>query len=237
MSLLGVISDEPLHVRADVANGSGWGCIVQNAADTWRLSAFRGGKGAVAARPSSEGWVMFSSEMTVVPVQRQIRSDVVIAAISPVGREPFARLGTPWAFAFEGSIDDVDALQAALDPSWAASPALRTAGDLMFVHVFTYMAGVGALYASDIALAHASRDIWRARGLGSASFLCSNGDRLYAYAAGLPLMLTHLPGAIVVGSPDMVPEGSGARSLPGGTVASISRRPHLSWSARRVVDG
>jgi hypothetical protein len=236
MSLLGAIGKEPLRVRAGVANGSGWGCIVQNRAESWRLPLFQGGKGAVAVHPSSERWMLFSSESTVQPTERQAHGDVILGAISPIGSEPLVRLGTSWAFAYEGSIRNADALQAALDPAWEANPTFRTPGDLIFAHVVTYMAGVGALYASGVALAHTSRAIWRARGLGAASFLYSDGDCLYAYAVDLPLALANLPDAIVVGSPDVIPAGFPSRSIPNGAVVSISRRPHLGWSTTVFAD-
>ncbi len=235
MSLLGVVSREPFCVRAGVANGSGWGCIIQDADDRWRLSAFRGGKGAVAARRPSEGWVIFSSGSAPGPVEERSRADFLVAAIAPLGREPFARLGHS-AFAYEGTIDNADALQGALDPTWAANAALRTPGDLIFAHIFSYMAGVGALYTRDVALAHASREIWRARNLGSASFIYSDGESMYAYSVGSPLVLLNLAGAIVVGSPDVVPSGPGVQSIPSGAVVSVSRRPHLGWSTTVVAD-
>jgi hypothetical protein len=236
MSLLGVISKEPLRVRAGVANGSGWGCILQNAAESWRLPVFHGGKGAVAVHPSSEKWILLSSETMVQPAERQAHGDVVLGTISPIGREQLVRFGTHWAFAYEGSIHDADALQAALDPAWTANPALRTPGDLIFAHVVTYMAGVGALYASSVALAHASRDIWRARRLGAASFLYSDGDCLYGYSVDLPLAMANLADAIVVGSPDVIPAGFAIRIIPNGAVVSISRRPHLGWSTTVFAD-
>ena len=235
MSLLGAISTEPLHVRVSVANGRGWGCIVRDSDGTWRLPAFRGGKGAVAVHPSSQRWVLFSSEGMRVLGEREACGEVVVEAAAPVGAEPCLRLGTPWVVAYEGTIGDVVALQAALDPTWAGNPALQTPGDLICAHVFTYLAGVGALYASDVALAHASRGIRRARRLGSAAFLCSNGDRLYACASGLPLVIASLAGAMVVGSPDILPSGA-ALSLPDGAVVSLSRHPHLAWSTRLVED-
>ena len=230
MTLLGVISKEPLRLRAGVANGSGWGCIVQNAVESWRLPAFHGGKGAVAVHRSAERWVLLSSKTMVQPGERQAQGEVILGAISPMGSEPLVRLGTPWAFAYEGSIQDADALQAALDPACSANAALRTPGDLIFAHVVTYMAGVGALYASSVALAHASRGIWRARRLGAASFLYSDGDCLYAYSVDLPLAMANLSDAIVVGSPDAIPASFATRKVPNGAVVSVSRRPHLGWS-------
>jgi hypothetical protein len=146
------------------------------------------------------------------------------------------RLSTPSAFAYEGTIDDAYALQTSLDPTWAATTALRTPGDLIFAHVFSCMAGIGALYASDVALAHASRGIWRARSLGSASFLYCDGNNLYAYAVGLPLVLMNVAGAIVVGSPEVVPSGAATRSIPNGAVVSMSRRPYLGWSTTVIAE-
>lgn len=51
MGLVGVVSGDPLDVRVRPANGAGWGCLVQDAAQTWTLSACRGGGGS----PPTEG--------------------------------------------------------------------------------------------------------------------------------------------------------------------------------------
>lgn len=236
MSLLGVIGKEPLRVRAGVANGSGWGCIVQNAAETWRLPAFRGGKGAFAIRTSPERWAMLSSAAAAGVAEQHVHGDLCVGTITPLGSEPLGRVGTPGAFAYEGSIDDAGALQEALDPSWAAHPSLRNPGDLVFAHICTYVAGVGALYARDVALAHATRALWRARRLGSSSFLYSDGANLYAYAAGRPLALCELPDALIVASPEIVPAGFAVRGIRDGAVVSMSRRPHLSWSVTVFAD-
>jgi len=235
MSLVGVISNERLCVRAGVSTGRAWNCIVQNSADTC-LAAFRGESGAVAVAPPSEGWVVLSSGTPTAGREQQSRGHIVIGATEPIGVQPFVRLSRPSIFAYSGTIEDAHALQVALDPTWAADTTLRTPGEVIFAHVFSYMAAIGALYARDVALSHASRAIWRARHLGSASFLYCDGNNLYAYSVGLPLVLVTLAGAIVVCSPDVVPEGSIARRIPDGAVVSASRRPHLGWSTAVVAD-
>jgi hypothetical protein len=80
------------------------------------------------------------------------------------------RLCTPSVFAYEGTIDDAHALQTSLDPTWAATTALRTPGDLIFAHVFSCMADIGALYASDVALALATREFGAQEGSAQLRF-------------------------------------------------------------------
>jgi hypothetical protein len=177
-----------------------------------------------------------SSNQKAAPVEVPVRGNVFVGAMTGAGDEPCLRLGTPAAFAFEGTVENVGALQAALDPAWAVHPSLRTGGDLVFAHVLAYMAGVGALYPRTVALAHATQDLWRARRLGATSFLYADGDHLYAYAAGLPLVVSNLPAALVVGSPEIVPAGPSVFEVPAGALVSMSRRPQLGWWTTAVVN-
>jgi hypothetical protein len=164
-----------------------------------------------------------------------VHGDVFVGAMAEARYDPCLRLGAAAAFAYEGRIENLGALQAALDPAWDVHPALRTAGDVIFTHLLRYLAGAGAVYARRVALAHATQDLWRARRLGAASFLCAEGDDLYAYAAGTPLLVSHLAGALVVGSPELVPAGSDVFAVPSGALLSMSRRPQLGWSTSRLV--
>jgi hypothetical protein len=79
-------------------------------------------------------------------------------------------------------------------------------------------------------MAKAVSDLRRARLLGSAAFICSNGSRLYAYATGRPLRVSHGVGAIVVGSPEIMPDAQSTQDVPDGSLVVLEREPQLGWS-------
>lgn len=237
MGLLGVVGRNPVRVRVGPANGSGWGCVVQDDARTWTLSAHRNGGGSVAVYRSPPGeWTSFSSERPMVPRERRLEGGVVVGAVTGPGAKPCGMEGSPWAFVYEGTIADADALRAALDPSWVVYGALETPGDFVFVHLLKYLAQVGPFVSTDLAMVRATCGLWRARALGALAFVCSDGRSLYAYALGRSLALAHLRGAVVVGSPEMLPEDVTTETIVSGELVSLWREPLRRWSVLVTPD-
>ena len=168
------------------------------------------------------------------PTQRDANNstgELVVAAVtSPKEKATLAR-SVPWIFVYEGTITAGDALCAALDPGWVVSPGLsRRPGTMVFAHFITYLADVGGRVSADAAMARATRDLRRARTLGSAAFLCSNGSNLYAYAAGRPLRVSNVIDAIVVGSPELMPDAQGTQDVPDASLVALQKRPQLGWA-------
>jgi hypothetical protein len=141
-----------------------------------------------------------------------------------------------WAFVYRGTITDADALRAALDPTWTVNAALATVGDLVFVHLLTHLASVGPRTSSDLAMIRAAQGLGLARALGALAFVCSDGRRLYAYGLGTQLALSRVTGAVVVGSPDLVPESATIETVISGELVSLWREPLSKWSVLVTPD-
>lgn len=230
MSLLGVLSKEPLYVRAGVSNGSGWGSFICDAARTWRLAAHRGGAGSAGVFQATGEWALFSSRGSTRG-EAETRGHAFLASVTTPSSTPYLMHTARWVFVYEGSIGDVDALRAALDPAWAPHSALRSPGDLVCTHLLTYLASLGMQSSDEVALKHATRGLERAKRLGASAFVCSDGDTMYAYSiGGMPLFLSNVSDAIVVGTPEVVPDVVGVRPIPIGTLLSLTRSPQLGWS-------
>jgi len=78
--------------------------------------------------------------------------------------------------------------------------------------------------------------LWPARGLGGLAFVCSDGRALYAYALGRSLALAHLQGAVVVCSPELVPDDLTIETVISGELVSLSREPLRRWSVLVTPD-
>jgi hypothetical protein len=215
VSLLGVLSEAPFLVRAGIAQGRGWSCRLAGARDAWSLSTFRGAHGVAAVHSPLERWLVFSACRHPASASLPIRGNAFVGVLAAAGGETGLRLGFGAAFAYE--------------------PSLGAPADPLFADVASHIAGTGSLGAPDVAFAQATRGVCRALGPGAASFLYADSDRLYAYAIGLPLVVGHLPGALVVGSPDLAPAGSSVFRVPSGALLSMAVRPQLRWATTSVV--
>jgi hypothetical protein len=236
MALLGILSKERLHVRIGLANGSGWGCVVHHPEKTWCIAAFRGGGGAAAVHGPADDWTLFSRRRVESRGEEQMRGDAVVATLTSPSEQPHLMQAASWVFAYEGTIEDMDALRAALDPEWVPRIALRTPGDVVCIYLLTYLAGLGAQSSDENALRDATKRLERAGRLGSAAFLCSDGEVLYAYSIGLPLVLSNLADAIVVSAPELASVGAGGQSVSNATLLSLARIPQLGWSMAQAKD-
>lgn len=161
----------------------------------------------------------------------ELTGDVVVAAVTAPAEKATLARSVPWVFVYEGTIAKGDALCAALDPGWVVSPGLlRRPGTMIFAHFITHFASVGRTLTAHSAMAKATDDLRRARSLGSAAFLCSDGSNLYAYAWGRPLCVSNVVGAIVVGSPEVMPASHATQHVPNDSLVALQREPQLGWA-------
>jgi hypothetical protein len=162
--------------------------------------------------------------------ETHLEGGVVLGAVTQAGVKPYGMEGVPWAFVYDGTITDVDALGAILGSAWLVQGALKTAGDLIFTHVLTHLAGVGNGLSSDAAMVHAAHGLRGARALGTFAFVCSDGRTVYAYALGRGLALTRSGAALVVGSPELVPREGIVETISSGALVLLSHELTRPWS-------
>jgi len=231
VGLIGVIAKDALRFRVRPANGTPWSWFVQDGARTWRVSPNAAAGGCVVVhRAHGSEWASFSSKRAMVPGERRLDGHVVIGSVTTPHVEPYTMEGNPWVFTYEGTISDGEAMRAAIDPAWIVYGPLQKPGDYLFVHLLKHLARVGPFVSSDLAMIRATSELWLAGTLGELAFVCSDGNKMYAYALGRSLAVAHLRGAVVVGTPDLLPEGVTIETVISGELVSIGREPLRRWS-------
>ena len=229
MSLLGVVSSSPLLTQT-IPSNDGWAFVVQEESKRWAVSA-RGAGGVLAVHQGATEWTVCTDSFPPsAPITNAWTGDLVVAAATPQKQGAQVARSSGWFFIYEGGIEDVDALCAALEPKWFVRGGYpEDSGKLIFAHVMTNLAEVDSTLA-DQAMARVAIDLHRARSLGPAAFLCSNGTKLYAYAAGHPLLFSNSADAILIGSSEVLPRGPTTRELSDGSLVALARSPQLGWS-------
>ncbi|WP_394842312.1 hypothetical protein LZC95_35215 [Pendulispora brunnea] len=235
MSLLGVISRQPVHLRSIASKGGGGGFVVREASKNWSKSIALGDGGMIAVHSRSSDWTTLGAEAASHLQARELTGDVFVATLPAVGDD--CPLGgcmlqtSSWHFAYEGAIGDGDALRRALDPMWCPPDVPPNGpGELIFALILSHIVREGAAITADVAMAKAAADLHRARSLGPVAFICANGTNLYAYSFGRKLAFKNVPEAIVVGSPEVLAEGPTTRRLQDGALVVLAKRPHLGWA-------
>ena len=232
MSLLGVVSRWPVFAQATPSHGA-WGFVVQEPSKRWSVSA-EGGGGALAVSRAPRDWTIYAEGLPLAPAEMSaVTGELIIAGAAPRQGSIRVARSSSWFFIYEGTIVNVDALCAAIHPTWLVRGGhTQSATSLLFAHLMARLAEADSDSdaATDEAMRAAAADLHRAGSLGSAAFLCSNGARLYAYAAGHRLVVSSVADAILVGSPEVLPPRSTTRELSDGSMVSVAKLPQLGWS-------
>jgi glutamine amidotransferase len=153
----------------------------------------------IAARQRGRGWTLRRSLLragdddTFHGLAAATLGEVLIAhvrqrtrgAVRLENTHPF--LSSRWVFAHNGTIEDVDYLRAHVSPERLAELRGDTDSELMFAFVLSRLDG--AVLGIDHALRTLTLELANRPKFGTASFLLSNGDTLWAHRFGPPLHL------------------------------------------------
>lgn len=161
------------------AHRDGWGIAASLRGRGWavRRSLLRAGDDA-----GFFGWARETlGELIVAHIRQKTRGDVRLENTHPF-------VASRWVFAHNGTIEDVDYLHANTSPARLRARAGDTDSELLFAFL---MSRLDAAPGGDVdgVLRDATAELTSRPKLGTASFLLSNGEVLYAHRFGAPLFL------------------------------------------------
>lgn len=218
MAIFAAMSENEMTARPSAARGF----IVRDEVGGWEVHA-RCAESRVALSVAPGNWVV---RAMVGPSAEEV-SDLLVASAGESEEAATLITAGRLVLSYDGTLDAA-ALERILNPSSGVRDRTRSAAAVILMHVLRYVSRESM--TTDAALANVAFDLRRARALGSAAFVCSDGRTLYAYAMGHTLRVALRAGAIVIGSPAAVPSGSAVRALPNETMIACRREPRLRWS-------
>jgi predicted glutamine amidotransferase len=248
--LLGVVSSAPrsfgLLLREaprslaflSQKHSDGWGMATSGRDRGWavRRSLLRAG-----ADGAFFGWASATlGELIVAHVRQRTRG-----AVRLENTHPF--VSSPWVFAHNGTIEDVAHLRARTSGERLREMRGETDSELLFAFLLTRLdeAGTGR-ERIDRALRIATRDLVERPKLGTASFILSNGELLYAHRYGAPLHLLQRKPAtdgVCIGCPQGMPcvavttepiTDEPWHALDNADLVRIDRDPMPAWTQLRL---
>lgn len=219
MAIFAAMSENVMTARPAAACGF----IVRDEVGRWEVHA-RCAESRVALSRAPGEWV-------VRAMAGRLAEDVTDLLVASAGqRDDAATLITagPLAISYDGTLDAA-ALERILVPSSVgAADTMRSPAAVILSRLLRYLSSEAL--TTDAALANVAFDLRRARALGSAAFVCSDGKTLYAYAMACTLRIASHADAIVIASPEALPSGGAVRELPDETLIACKREPRLRWS-------
>lgn len=127
-------------------------------------------------------------DIAVVHVRQKTRGDIRLD-----NTHPFE--SSPWVFAHNGTVRNTDFLRANISNDRSAAIRGETDSERLFAFLLSRIDGIAANRAAiDNALRKATRELAAVTDVGTASFLLSNGETLYAHRLGAPLYLLQRSG-------------------------------------------
>jgi predicted glutamine amidotransferase len=217
--------------------------------DGWGVAASRRGRGWAVRRSLLRagadraflGWAGATlGELIVAHVRQRTRGEVRLENTHPF-------VASPWVFAHNGTIRDVAYLRASSSPERLRELRGDTDSELLFAFLLTQLDDAGAAGDRiDRALRIATKKLVSRPELGTASFILSNGDVLYAHRYGAPLHLLQRKPTLD-GACESCPQGLPCiavttepitdepwLALSDGDLVRIERDPEPHWSQLRA---
>ena len=201
--LLGIVASEPTPFRMSLREAprslaalsrehrDGWGVAVYDDRSGWLVE-----RGTLCAH-DDHGFHEVAGgsvgEVLVAHVRKR-----TVGAVTLSNTHPFASDG--WVFAHNGTIHDLDWLRQRTLPERAAALRGETDSELLFAFLLSRLSGSNRTGSAtsdayDDALRAATAELLSRDGLGSCTFLLSNGQTLYALRSGRTLFsLERVPG-------------------------------------------
>ena len=171
----------------------------------WLSEEHRDGWG-MALREREPRWTVHRSlqrageDMAFHELATELVGDLLLVHVRQKTHGPVAMENTHpfvsgrWAFTHNGKVEDVAFLERELSPARRAELHGETDSERLFAFILTRFDADGISPVSDSgrvteSLRHVGRELAERSGLGTASFLLSDGDTLYAFRRGAPLHL------------------------------------------------
>lgn len=184
--MVGVVAERPVAMRALLRDGlrnlsalsvehpDGWGVATKHG-DGWRIDK---GTGCAAEcgryRATAE---RIEATLAIAHVRKK-----TVGGTSLVNTHPFRR--GPFVLAHNGTIDEAGALRGATDPAHVATVAGQTDSEQLLAFLTTRIERAGEVVAG---LLDGIRMLGQLGGRAAATFLFSDGERLFAYRQGRSL--------------------------------------------------
>ena len=164
--------------------------------DGWGIAVGQHGKGWTVhrslMRAADDREFHYSSshaqgDIIIAHVRQKTRGDITLE-----NTHPFE--SAPWVFTHNGTVNNLEYLEANTSPGWRAMVRGETDSERLFAFLMTRLDATFASTAAkrralDQALRDATRELDQLSSFGTASFLLSDGDVLYAHRLGAPLFL------------------------------------------------
>ncbi|HXX67403.1 MAG TPA: class II glutamine amidotransferase [Polyangiaceae bacterium] len=240
--LLGIVSREPRRFSRCLReaprslavlgreHGDGWGIATHAICRGWRVT-----KQMTSACDDPAFHVAAQAEGSVLVAHVRKRT---VGRIALENTHPFQH--ARWIFAHNGTIERREALRTV-----GASARITTHGETDSEELFAFLLERLPIHRaeqasrSDVtgALERAVAELVSIPSLGTATFLLSDGEVLYAYRSGRPLFLlerrngTNLEAVLVASEP--VTEGEPWTEVADGTLLGVGREPALGCAATR----
>ncbi len=231
----------------------GWGVAVSH---TPRTPVRPDGPGSTL-RPAPSPWLIHRSllraaeDHTFHDLASQLVGDLLLVHVRQKTHGPTSMANTHpftagrWVFAHNGKVEDIAFLERALSPARRAELRGETDSERLFAFLLTRFDAAGITTAAAPArilevLRVVVRELGDHAGLGTASFLLSDGRGLFAHRRGAPLFLLQRSAHGVGGCPDCLGSPCIAvttepitdeawQPLDDGDLVHVARAPEPRW--------
>jgi predicted glutamine amidotransferase len=184
-SIRDLLHDAPRSLRVlSEQHADGWGLALRRN-DTWTVK--RGT--TCAARCENYAGLDHEAVLAIAHIRKKTVGELSLANTHPFQRGRFV-------FAHNGTVDTTQ-LVAQTAPEHTASLGGTTDSEQLFMFVLTHIDRAGVVAAG---VSSAVRALHALGTIGSASFLISDGDKLYAHRLGRALFTTQRRGVALIAS-------------------------------------